>query len=750
MSQLLFAPFQNFTTEELEKRRDDRMQLQKPKSPWMRMTSNFKPVGGNRKVLMGGSLEVEDELKFGFRNLYNRTSNTGEVFVAEPTLKSISVEEKMESLDCQVEWTASSIEQVEELFPFFLNMGRTVVVDWGWSDMPTNAALDVSDVGEVSSLFSQLQPENKDQGRRTQRDENESNPSFLSRYDHPRYEKLRDGKGRYSFIVGSIVDFNVSSGEGGQYDCTTEIKHISNTMIHTRARTQQSRRSEEDRSNEESTRVRQTFYEFLQQDFEAFLSEQWKSNTDDAVKEKDIVKVVNDSTIGGSISRSSDSEIAGVFFLSWGLLERLVNRYASLVSEETGVSTFKIDSASSVISNYVEEGQNLQDGSPVNLRSLDPLVFLVASGNQAASENPQFRQLSDESAVSEYFDDDFNINGGSEGFRRGFMHNIYLNHETVVEAFRLNKNVFDALNYLLSRISAAGFEIWDFEMVSDSNLIKVIDNNTVPDKTANQFAEDDALFTFAPNTNISILRDWNIDTNLDNLVKQQVVAQANSELTGIDKNAAQNSRDDSTAQFFEKHVEGRDVVLSNLKRQRDNEPTKKKESSDTSSHGGSPPTVGLLDLENQRANNANILLSPFTPDIEDLRENTREANIASPRGQGSQKFKYMTYRIPGEAEVSTSAAAKFNRKLQADQSELSAHNANKVINFNAQIELDGIGGLSGYQVFDIDNLPRFFDRSGVYTIETVTHNISQSDWTTEIKAKFVVRNVLNLSDGFGD
>jgi len=127
MSQLLFAPFQRFVTDELETRRDDRIQLQKPKSPWMRMTSNFKPDNGNRKILMGGSLDLEDELKFGFQNLYNRESDTGELFRAEPTINSINVEEKMESLDCQVEWVANSIEQVEDLFPYFLNMGRTGV-----------------------------------------------------------------------------------------------------------------------------------------------------------------------------------------------------------------------------------------------------------------------------------------------------------------------------------------------------------------------------------------------------------------------------------------------------------------------------------------------------------------------------------------------------------------------------------------------------------------------------------------------
>jgi len=750
MSQLLFAPFQRFVTDELETRRDDRIQLQKPKSPWMRMTSNFKPDNGNRKILMGGSLDLEDELKFGFQNLYNRESDTGELFRAEPTINSINVEEKMESLDCQVEWVANSIEQVEDLFPYFLNMGRTVVVDWGWSDMPENSTVNVADVDEVTEIFSQLEPEDRTEGGNTQRDQRERDLDFLTRYDHPKYEKLRKGEGRYSFIVGSIVDFNISAAEGGQYNCTTEIKHVSNTMIHTRARTQQSRRSETEQEGS-SSRVRKTFYEFLQQRFELFLSDQWQaSDTDQIVKDKDIVKVVSDSVIGGSVSRSDDSDTAGVFFISWGLLERLVNRHASLVSEENNVSTFKLDSGSSVISNYVEEGQNFQDGSPVNLRSLDPLVFLVAAGNRAASQNPQFRQLSDKSAVSEYFSDDFSINSGSEGFRRGFMHNIYMNHETVIEAFRLNENIFDALKYLLERVSAAAFEIWDFEMVADSNLIKIIDNNAVPDKTASQFLDDDQLFEFKPNSESSILRDWNVDTNLDNLMEQQVVAQTNSELTGADENAAQNSRDDSTAQFFKKHVSGRDVILSNLKRQRGNEPTEQTETSDTSSHGGSPPTVGLLDLENQRASNANILLSPFLPDIEDLRENTREAEIAAPRGQGSQNFKFMTYRIPGEAENATVPAANLNRKLQADESEHSAQNANKVINFNAQLTLDGIGGLTGYQVFDITNLPRFFNSSGIYTIESVTHDVSQDDWTTEIKAKFVVRNILNLEDGFGN
>ena len=131
MSLFLFSTFPKFVDEELNRRRKavqngEPAYIQKPKSPWMRMVSGFKPEGGSRKALMGGDLDIGEKMKFGFENLYETQARdgsggtTGERYRPKPTITSISVDEKLQSFECTVEWKANSIGQLERLFPHFM------------------------------------------------------------------------------------------------------------------------------------------------------------------------------------------------------------------------------------------------------------------------------------------------------------------------------------------------------------------------------------------------------------------------------------------------------------------------------------------------------------------------------------------------------------------------------------------------------------------------------------------------------
>lgn len=724
----LFSVFPEFVREELGRRRD-RDELQRPKSTWMRMTSNFKPAdGSDRQILMGGTLDVGDRLKFGFEELYGRDTDTGEKRRPQPTINSISVDEKLESVEATVEWTAYSVDQVETFFPSFMNLGNTVLLDWGWSDVPPGAITNVEDEGEILSLFRNLTPNLSEENAP------EDSPPFVNRFDHPRYDKYRNGEGRYSLIAGNIVDFSFSPSGDGEWSCTTELQSISNSMIGLRNRTQLNRRQGEEGGDERNT-VKKTLFEFMDEDFAKWL----ESNSGSG----DVVLLSNKNIGDKQIVRNKDAlgtDPGQAYYIAWNKVEDLVNRYAQYrkgnENTESDIRLLNLDSGTSIISNLQAEVQSIGGGLPtstnlatgggtrsLNLRSTSPLVCLVNSGQ---GKNIALRELSEQSPVEDHFDfDEFDIDSS----RQGFLYNLYVNADLLIDAFKTKKKMFDSLEWVLERCSAACFNIWDFEIIDDMGTYRFIDRNAIQNRTVSKITnteEPPNPFTFLPATSDSVLRDFNIDTNLDDMIKQQVTAQNATNLGGSSSNAAHNNQEDSTAQFFNQ-INGQDLVLSEMQRPKSNESSQPSDGSDPGEFDFQPKTIPIDPS----------VIDSSQEELEDISPLYNEGSFFQARRVNLSDLVY-----PTDSTIST--ARLFDRALQADTSGLSARNANKTVNLNAQITVDGVSGLSTYQAFQITNIPRIISTQGLFSIDHITHNVGSDDWTTEIKAKFVAKNLATI------
>lgn len=722
MSLQLFSTFPQFVDDELDRRRDNRMEFQEPKSPWMRMISNFEPEGGERRVLIGGDLSLNQRLQFGFENLYEPTSTSGERYRPKPTINSVTVDEKLESFECTVEWTVYSIEQLERLFPYFMNLGTTVIVDFGWDDVPADAIIDPTDDGQLANQFRSL---NSSMSKKVDSANSAISPSTKSRFNHPKYGVLEDGEGRYSFVAGSVVDFSYSPNGNNEYSCTTEITSVSKAMEKLRTRKQERQRSLPGQGQQQEKR-RPYLYEWLQGSFMKHLGER-KQDSD-----RNVVFID-----GGEkdLNRREDGFSDHTYYVSWGEIEEIVNTYAALVRNEasTGgeavalgdIRTFKLDSSDSIVSSYFPAVTN--NDRPIQLRTMDPYACIVDVGGQS----DKFRDLSQEyDVISESLNDDFSIRPKQQGF----LYNLYVEYQLVLDAFETNETIFSALKYILRRCSSACFDIWNFDFEIDGNTIRVIDKNMVAENTVDTvLSEQGGEFEFQPNTRRTVLRDFNFDTNMSDIVKSQVVAQNNANLSGTSENAAQNARNDSTAQFFQKAFPGQDVVLGNLDKDPRNQPQERPEAADYSKLRRSKP-VHLADQEAETDNE-----TESGKDYSELRRRVEQTVALS-----GKTSKFLVYKGEQEGE---SLADDFSRLLQADDSPFSAVNSNNVINIDAQLELDGIGGFSAFQVLNITNIPRVFENNGVFTIDSVTHNVSTDDWTTELKTSFVVRNTLGEGGG---
>lgn len=737
MSLQMFSTFPQFVDDELYRRRDVQRGgtpagIQKPKSPWMRMMSNYRPgkvpnsrtrgdsnargddnnFKGNRRVLMGGDLQMGEKLKFGFENLYEQTSGTGERYRPKPAITSVTVDEKLESFECSVEWTAHSIGQLNTLFPYFMNLGTSVIVDWGWNTVPPNGIINPNSEKQIRRQFSSVSGDSSNENVSSA---NEGiKPKGVSRFDHPKYARLKKAEGRYSFVAGAITDFSYAPDGNGSYSCTTEIMSLSKAMEKLRTENQENRRQPE--SNESR---KPYLYEWIQS-AEGYM----KHLRENASETDNIVEIKQGGSNDLNYLENGFSD-AG-YYISWGEIEKLVNTYASLVKGETSsgphgeIRTFKLDSSDSVISSF-EAKKESENSPPIQLRSIDPLTCIVDVGGQS----DMFRNFTKQTdTIGKKLGDGFSINKDTQGF----LYNLYVEYQLVVVAFETNETIFEALKYILEKCSAACFGIWNFDLVIDSNIVRVVDRN-MPRNSAKSVLDKQEKgdeFTFRPNTQVSIMRDFSFDTNLDDKMKGQVVAQRNANLSGPNRDAAQNAKNDTTVKIFDAEFEGSDSIIGGMKKSGNADSMKDSQSAEKANY-----LTRQLKNVNVEAENDNIEIP--MEDYEEARKGFQNTNALT-----GQKYKHLIYAGQYEGE---SLARKFEEYLQASTGEFSPVNANNVINVDASITLDGIGGFSAYQVINIKQIPRIFGNNGVFTIESVTHNVSIDDWTTELKTKFIVSNM---------
>jgi hypothetical protein len=743
----LFSTFPKFVDTELNRRRTDNRPgeptaLQKPKSPWMRMTSGFKADSGGReegrKILMGGDLDLEQKLQFGFENLYEESAPTGEKYRPKPTLTDISVDEQLDSFECTVNWKAHSIDQVERLFPFFMNVGSSIFVDWGWSDVPPEAITNVSDTVEIARYYQsiggslstsaggmrarrgdELNDEESEEEKSAVSANQDLSPRFESVYDTPKFKALARAKGRYSFVAGTISNFSFSPDGNNQYSCTTEITSFSKAMSKLRVRGQENVRNEDEQPNSE---------EEVKQDLSSYLK---SSNFEDDIEAKaqDKGSVVKFEQ-GEKWNRREDNDADHTYFLSWEEIENIINEHAGYAlnpKKSNEIRLLKMDSAGSIIGNF-KTGVISEFGDKLNLRTLDPFVCIV---NTTGSDEIPLRKFSNRRSsakINQRLKDDAEINQK----REGFLYNLYFEYQFFVDAFKDAESIPEAAKYMLDKASAACFGIWDFEIIADSGRVKVVDRNISNKSVDDLIGSETEEHVFRPNTAESILRDFSFDTNLTDAIKSRIVAQKHTSLGGEGgkkRNAAINGREDGDAQFFQ-GFEGSDVISKNAMK-KTAEPKKETQTQEPDLY---EPPVNSFRTES-------IWQSlPLTEDItsEDLRK-----DIVATISSGGESYRKLAYKN----QKGDSKARVFARRMQADPNGKSPVNGNNVLNINAQFTLDGIGGLTAYQGLRIENIPRVFRNKGLFMIDSISHSVSTDDWTTEVKTSYIVRNQIGDSSG---
>lgn len=464
----LLYPIPEFVQTELDSRKDNSRRLQTPRTPWFRFISNVKPDGKPEgKILSSGTYEFgQTDPKGGFFEQYS--TERGGALRPEPGAESVSIEYQDSYLDVTVKWKCWTSNQFEELIPYFMVPGNTVIVDFGWQDVPAGIELDVSNFDARRELFTAGKVKGKPYTVNPATS-NENRPLFPI----VRYEKR--GQGRYAVFAGQINGFDASYNNDGGFDCQTKFTAPNASMLGLQIRNQYERR------NANAKKKKPTVFEYLWEDsesgtdFETALQSPRQSQTSN----------------GGNLVRIDEYS-----FMSWGFFEEeVLNKHMGV--EDDNIEMHRFSNKNTIVGYYP------------NLLSTDLRKCLVAPQGGAGNglELSGFKETPFEGAPE------------LPSNRSGYLWNLYLNIDFVKQVFREETLIVDAIERILKDCSESCFGIWNFSVQIEGNMLTVVDLNS-PIQSADEGKA--TAYEFFPYTTDTIVDDFSFNFNLDSVFQAQM------------------------------------------------------------------------------------------------------------------------------------------------------------------------------------------------------------------------------------
>ena len=115
--------------------------------------------------------------------------------------------------EATVTWVVGGIPDLERLTPYFLTVGKTVALDWGWVN---------PNVTTYAEMFNGQTPFIYFEDGEFQVDQNIfNNPQF----------KIQKSGGDYDALAGKVSNFETTLRSDGGFDCTTKITAIGSALF---------------------------------------------------------------------------------------------------------------------------------------------------------------------------------------------------------------------------------------------------------------------------------------------------------------------------------------------------------------------------------------------------------------------------------------------------------------------------------------------------------------------------------------
>ena len=460
---------------------------------WARMVSGVQPDGNSEAegifpisvpvVMFAGVPNVNNDMRGGFDEIYGRdninfgqsitgysdsANEFGERFVPMAGITSIATttEGELGALrKAKISWQCWSLEQLEFFEKFFMKLASTCMIEFGWS----TGKLDDYTLYDVSTF-------------------EKAEESIKAGIERGR-KKVMDSAGHYEVFSGLISNFEWSSNSGGGFDCETEIMSHGEPMVGARTNdSPQTANSEKDpaeieaqEDNEKELEARmlnnlQKYLNNLDEEMDRFLLDEGVNTSQNSVDNDNegFTRVFYPYQKGRNypdyvidIRGWNDLNQANEFFVTWGWMEdNILSKYMGRASKD-----YKIK--------YTVRSRNIvgfEGDKPIyeSVRvSCNPILLekgCVADARIATipDNNPRyasFRKKNPKPLDGETFDKgrgfvDFEV-PGSDG-KEGYLRNILINTDTIVEAFSDVNTLTEGLEKLFDKINEAFFGIFDF------------------------------------------------------------------------------------------------------------------------------------------------------------------------------------------------------------------------------------------------------------------------------------------------
>jgi len=695
-------------------RRASRNYVQQTRSAWVRVTSGFKNSEGERKILMGGDISKNNALQFGFSELYDAPDAIPPKRPV-PGVTSIDITESKRTAEGTIKWKAWSLDQLEELQPFFMNPATTMFIEIGWSDMDPSVVVDPLDTDTIAQFYKGLAegPEGSDET---------NNRNYK---DHPRFSRMMDGSGMYFIFPAKISDFSFEMNNQGGFDCSTSVIALAEAMYKLSvAANNYPRLHAPDKKNSKTIleRIRDDL-EFENPDASEARStgsprsgqrglRPGPSESGGGGGQEEITGGSPDTPkVHGGENYPSSRRLGPNHYYSWGQIEKIFNEAFQLAKDgdiNSVSSTWRIHSGDTEVAYFRDE---------IGLKSRDLDVCVVNAGEGTGQLPPKF-------------DKSENANGSklemTDG-RAGWLYHLYISTSLFKQALKSNNKYYEALKHMLEECSKACYGIWDFELTveREHNSMQVIDRNHLFAKTAKKVRENDSNFyTFQVFSENSQVRDFTLSSDLtDKFVS--IFAAKNLNVPDENKPIV-NSRSDVEGQFFQR-FQGSDEIWEGLRKIQE---------------AKSEEQTSVFDEEKREQNEkrqglSNAYYAPLNVPKETELSHLKDKRSEEKADWGDASFDSI---FPDAWEI-----LEIERDINADQNEGSAINANALINVDVSVTLNGIAGLRRYQVFKVAHVPEFYRVHGFFVITSVRHSVQNNDWVTEVKGKFYVGNMLKLN-----
>jgi hypothetical protein len=469
-----------------------------------------------------------------------------------------------------IEFVCWSRSQLDYLQPYFFTVGVTAIVEFGWNHFPREALIDLKNVGRPGKMYtgspdvadgssnyvlakgrggSLTESEAKLVNARRKNEGRKQNISagadaegkLISRPTglvglfndgHVCHEKMKSGKGNYSFAIGMISNYSYSLRQDGGYDCSVELTSMAQVAkMMTNDATKAQNKKVQSADSEEPTKL-SNFKKFIEEDLDDIVVDlaegdsgtgtfggNSRSINDLGVNSSEFLKKLRayrhvyapSEADKGNVYHAGDNEDK---FISLYMLSVIINNFFSRKVKTKG-DLYRLDIANSrciahpnikstdgnvlLIPNAVAPRRNRSkkfDGSTSTIFYGTMTANALAKNNTfGKTANAQLRlneiyASTSKTGIATNMRDNLhsvitvvqkhkNVLYPSQPFpdflpgtkgMSGRLRDLYINTTVIKDAVKNHKTIITMLDAILKKISTACCDIWDFRVVPlDSN-----------------------------------------------------------------------------------------------------------------------------------------------------------------------------------------------------------------------------------------------------------------------------------------